>query len=90
MSLRGRLIFACLWIISLVIAASLASAQGVQRPFPPSQFQLQTAPIISGEDFGFRPEGWNGRARTGTFVVRINGEWVDAVAAVKTAPVTTR
>ena len=33
---------------------------------------------------------WQGRARTGTFVVRINGEWVDAISALKTAPATTR
>jgi hypothetical protein len=80
MSMRARLIFACLWIVSLLAVASLARAQVRRDP----------APVISGADFGFRPEGWQGRARTGTFVVRINGEWVDAVPAVKTAPATTR
>ena len=91
MSLSGRLIFACLWIVSLVIVASLASAQGLQRPVPPSPRVVpQAAPVISGVDFGFRPEGWQGKARTGTFVVRIDGEWVDAVAATKTMPATTR
>ena len=80
MSWRGRLVFACLWILSLAIVASIASAQVRRDP----------APVISGADFGFRPEGWQGKARTGTFVVRINGEWVDAVPAVKTAPATTR
>jgi hypothetical protein len=80
MSMRGRLIFACLWIVSIVAVAGLARAQARREP----------APVISGADFGFRPEGWQGRARTGTFVVRINGEWVDAVPAVKTAPATTR
>jgi hypothetical protein len=80
MSLRGRLIFACLWIISLVIVASLASAQ-VRR---------ESAPVISGADLGFRPEGWQGKARTGTFVVRIDGEWVDAVAGTKYLPASSR
>ena len=91
MSLRGRLIFACIWILSLAVVASLASAQGLQRPAPPSgRFTPEAAPVISGADLGFRPEGWQGKARTGTFVVRINGEWVDAVSAVKTAPASTR
>ena len=81
MSVRGRIIFACLWIASLlVVAGVVARAQARRDP----------APVISGADIGFRPEGWQGKARTGTFVVRINGEWVDAVAAVKTAPATTR
>jgi len=80
MSARGRLIFACLWIVSLLIVSSLASAQGRRDP----------APVISGADLGFRPEGRQGKARSGTFVVRINGEWVDAVAATKTVPATTR
>ena len=80
MSLRGRLIFACLWILSLVVIASIASAQVRHDP----------STVISGADLGFRPEGWQGKARTGTFVVRINGEWVDAVSALKTAPASTR
>ena len=80
MSLRGRLIFACLWIVSLVTVATLANAQVRREP----------AAVISGADIGFRPEGWQGKARTGTFVVRINGEWVEAVSAIKTAPATTR
>ena len=80
MSLRSRLVFACLWILSMLIVANFASAQA--RRDPPA--------VISGSDFGFRPEGWQGRARTGTFVVRINGEWVEAVAATRTMPATTR
>jgi len=45
--------------------------------------------VISGNDIGFRPEGWRGAARTGTFVVRINGEWVDAVDTISAKRVTT-
>ena len=47
-------------------------------------------PVISGSDIGFRPEGWNGKARTGIWLVRINGEWVEAQGAFKTVPATTR
>ena len=46
--------------------------------------------IISGADIGFRPEGWRGTARTGTWMVRINGEWVEAIDAVKTHKLTNR
>src|SRR4051812_48422392 len=54
MSPRSRLVFACLWILSMLIVANFASAQA--RRDPPA--------VISGSDFGFRPEGWQGRART--------------------------
>jgi hypothetical protein len=46
--------------------------------------------VITGDNIGFRPEGWNGKARTGTWVVRVNGEWVDAQTAMKAMPATTR
>jgi hypothetical protein len=44
--------------------------------------------MISGDDIGFRPEGWSGKARTGTLMVRINGEWVEAQGLVKMVPAT--
>ena len=68
------------WIASLAITAVLASAQARRDTAP--------AAVISGGDIGFRPEGWNGRARTGTWVVRINGEWVEAQSSLKTVPAT--
>ena len=75
MSLKSRLTFIALWVVSLVVVGVLlVSAQTPRDPDP----------VISGADIGFRPEGWKGKARTGTFVVRINGEWVEAVDAVKT------
>jgi hypothetical protein len=74
MSLKSRLTFIGLWVLSILIVGVLVSAQARREPNP----------VISGSDIGFRPEGWNGTARTGTFMVRINGEWVEAVDAVKT------
>ena len=75
MSLKSRLTFIALWVVSLVVVGVLlVSAQTRREPDP----------VISGADIGFRPEGWKGKARTGTLVVRINGEWVEAVDAVKT------
>ena len=61
------------WLASLVLTGILASAQT----------RREAGAVISGGDIGFRPEGWNGKARTGTWVVRINGEWVDAQGSMK-------
>jgi hypothetical protein len=71
MSLRSRLTFIVLWVASVAIVGALVSAQTPR----------EASPVISGADLGFRPEGWRGKARTGTFVVRINGEWVEAIEA---------
>ena len=80
MTFRTRLVMALLWIGSLVFVGAVATAQTRRDP----------GPVISGADIGFRPEGWQGKARTGTWVVRINGEWVDSIAATKATPAATR
>jgi hypothetical protein len=81
MTVRSRVIVALLWLVSIVVAGAAAAAQSTRR---------EPAAVISGADIGFRPEGWNGKARTGTWLVRINGEWVEAQGAFKTVPATTR
>jgi hypothetical protein len=78
MTARARVAFALLWIVSVVVLSAFLAAQT----------RRETAAVISGDNFGFRPEGWNGKARTGTFVVRINGEWVDAQSVIKAVPAT--
>jgi hypothetical protein len=80
MTVRARVSFAFLWLASLVIviAGVLAAAQTRREP----------GAVISGDNIGFRPEGWNGKSRTGTFVVRVNGEWVEAQSVMKTVPAT--
>jgi len=80
MSNQARVVFVLLWLLSLLVVGGLVSAQ--TRREPPA--------VISGQDLGFRPEGWNGKARTGTWVVRINGDWIEAQSAMKTVPATTR
>jgi len=80
MARRVHLSVFVVWVVSLVITGILASAQT----------RRETAAVISGGDIGFRPEGWNGKARTGIWVVRINGEWVEAQGSVKAVPATTR
>jgi hypothetical protein len=67
-----------MWVLSLVIAGAIASAQTRRDP----------GDVISGSDIGFRPEGWRGSARTGTWVVRINGQWVDAAGTAALRPAT--
>lgn len=78
MSLKSRFTFVILWVVSIAVIGALVSAQTRREP----------GPIISGADIGFRPDGWKGNARTGTFVVRIDGEWVEAKDTIKTVPVT--
>ena len=80
MTATSRWILACLWLISLVVVGTVAAAQT----------RREAGAVISGTDIGFRPEGWNGKARTGTWVVRINGEWVEAQSVMRTVPATTR
>jgi 3',5'-cyclic AMP phosphodiesterase CpdA len=83
MAARDRVLLVVLWIVSVILAGAYASAQSRQvRP--------EAAPVISGADIGFRPDGWQGKARTGTFVVRINGEWVEAIPGATVRPAITR
>ena len=79
MTARARAIVALLWLVSLVVTGAVVAAQTSRR---------DPAAVMSGSDIGFRPEGWNGKARTGTWLVRINGEWVEAQGAFKAATVT--
>ena len=74
-----------LWVTSLILTSILVSAQTRRDPGV-----IISGMIISGNDIGFRPEGWNGKARTGTWMVRVNGEWVEAQGAIKAVPATTR
>jgi hypothetical protein len=75
-----RIGFVLLWFASLALVGVLASASAQSRREP--------GQIISGADIGFRPEGWKGRARTGTWLVRIDGEWIEAIDAMKAVPAT--
>jgi len=78
MSHQSRVVFVMLWLVSLLVVGAFASAQARREP----------GAVISGSDIGFRPDGWNGKARTGTWLVRINGEWVEAQTMMKAVPAT--
>jgi len=78
MTFTARVSFVLLWLASLVLVGVFASAQTRREP----------GTIISGADIGFRPDGWNGKRRTGTWLVRIDGEWVEAVSTIRVVPAT--
>jgi len=78
MSVTSRWVVALLWLASLVAVVAAA------------QTRREAGAVIAGDNIGFRPEGWNGKARTGTFVVKVNGEWVEAQSVMKAVPATTR
>jgi len=78
MTFTARVSFVLLWLASLVLVGVLASEQTRREP----------GAIISGADIGFRPDGWNGKRRTGTWLVRIDGEWVEAVSTIRVVPAT--
>jgi hypothetical protein len=64
------------------------AAQGRQFPTPDPN-----APIISGNDIGFRVDRQQtetlGRL-TGTWVVRVNGQWVEPAPSLRGRPLGTR
>jgi hypothetical protein len=65
-----------LWALSLIIVGVFARAQ------TPGQAGNAPPPIIiSGNDLGFRVARQQANRVMGTFVVRINGEWLDAEPA---------
>ncbi len=67
------------WALSLIMVAVIAHAQtAAQRGATPT--------IISGSDLGFRVERQRGDRVYGTFLVRINGEWVVAEPATGLKP----
>ena len=74
-------------------AAGWVYGQGTQSPQFPSQQPDPNAPIISGSDIGFRVDRQEtqklGRL-TGTWVVRLNGQWIEPAANLRGRPLGTR
>ena len=71
MSIRSRLVVATLWLLSLVFVGTLAAGQHLG--FNP----LEEPIVVSGDDIGFRVEGYVGDFPGGPLVIRLNGEWVE-------------
>jgi hypothetical protein len=84
-------------IAVLLLALTFGAAQWVYgqaaQPQFPSQQPDPAAPIISGNDIGFRVDRQatetQGRL-TGTWVVRLNGQWIEPAASLRGRPLSTR
>ena len=75
MSIRTAVIVGVLWLVSLISVAT-AREQAVQGvPLDPR--------ILSGGDIGFRIDSMHGNVPVGTFVIRLNGKWVEPRSTTK-------
>jgi hypothetical protein len=70
---RTKIVVGILWALSLIVVAVVAaSAQArAYRALPEPK-------IFTGTDIGFRVEAMHGEMPTGTVVIRINDQWVEA------------
>ena len=71
MTIRKRIALILLWALSLIIVGVFAHAQ------TPTQSKPDTR-ILSGNDIGFRVERSGKDVVGGTWLVRINGNWIPA------------
>ena len=75
MRFRTYIVLVVLWLVSLVAVGVLAQGH------PPQPM------VISGNDIGFRPDPvQRGKRVLGTWVVRINGQWVETQSATRDVP----
>jgi len=73
MSNRARVVIAILWISSLLGVGVFAQSQArIDRPIPEPK-------VMTGGDIGFRVDGMYGEMPSGTVVIRVNGQWVEAM-----------
>jgi hypothetical protein len=78
MPLRTRVSLIAVLVVLLVTAGIWVSAQQL-RPSPLLGNGLDlVAPVIAGNDLGFRIESNKDNIPVGKIVVRIDGHWVDA------------
>ena len=71
MSIRTLVIVGVLWCGSLLGVGVLAQSREY-RSIPEPR-------VLTGGDLGFRVDGMYGEVPTGTVVVRVNGQWVEAM-----------
>jgi len=76
----------------LVLSASLfiAAQWGHTQTVPEKQPGALAPVVLSGSDLGFRVESQKGDTAFGTFVVRINGQWVTAASAGSLKPLSVK
>jgi hypothetical protein len=88
-----RIVRVCAAIVILALTFGAGRWAYGQAPQFPSPQPDPAAPVISGNDVGFRVDRQEserlGRL-TGTWVVRINGQWVEPAASLRSRPLGTR
>jgi hypothetical protein len=82
MSMRSLILAGVFWVVSLVAAVAVAAGRA-QTPDPRPFGQPPDARIVTGADIGFRIESWQGNTPTGTWLIRVDGKWVEAASAKK-------
>lgn len=65
--------------VAVVVAVGLTAGTLAQQ----GQGARDGSKILSGSDIGFRVERMEGNRAAGTLMVRIDGQWVEAVPAPK-------
>ena len=58
-------------VLGLMAASAWVGAQSIA-------VQPVTPTVMAGQDIGFRVEGIRGDKAVGRFVIRVNGQWVEA------------
>lgn len=76
MSLLARTLVVAAWLLSLWTVAAIGQTPRVTTP------EWTPAPdkIFSGSEIGFRVDRLDGTIPVGTFMVRVNGRWVEVEA----------
>jgi hypothetical protein len=70
------------WTVTLMIAVALFASGALLAQTTVPRFLQRDFKILSGSDVGFRVEGTDSGGRpTGRWMVRIDGQWVEAVDA---------
>ena len=75
MTIRARILIAVLWVGSLLAVGVAVHAQSQAKEFR----RLPEPKVMTGGDIGFRVDGVYGDMPTGTIVIRVNGQWVEAM-----------
>ena len=68
--------------VLLVAAVALSGAIGVAA-FAQAQRAMENVKVLSGAEIGFRVERLEAGRAVGTFVVKVDGQWVEAVPTSK-------
>ena len=78
--------FIVIWAASLILVAQWGHTQTTQTP--KTAFDVPLGTIISGNDIGFRLDGYSNAGVTGVWMVKLDGAWMPATASTTARPLT--